>query len=324
LSLIKIQQAIGDKRNLLKDTPTSNTDFRSSTIVKDTSFDDIVLEEPLHKMRRDTKLVIVDVPGINEAGTSSKYKDFVNANWHTFDIAVIVMHARQGVKTEEQHVLLKLVKENLASSKNIPVIVLSTKVDDPHIKEQKALLGQARSVMETLFEVPDRQKALQDLLHGFCKKSIKQCLKRNAFFPAVVPISAMHAFVYCCGSRLSYEELCKMDADFIHNIGKDGYGRHWHRFGKRKQLEKAFEAVSEDEERQDGVEANNFDEFVKVLAYCIGDRDQHASLMENQIDVAVKRMIEVKPNSDIVADLLSARNSLRALVKPVEHLPRAF
>ena len=78
----------------LKETMTDNAAFRNSSVVKEKTFD-ISLEQPLHEMRPDTKLVIVDVPGINEAGTSSKYKDFVNEHWHAFDIVVVVMDARR-------------------------------------------------------------------------------------------------------------------------------------------------------------------------------------------------------------------------------------
>lgn len=305
----------------LKETTADNAAFRNSQVVKKRSFD-ISLDEDLHKMRPDTKLVIVDVPGMNEAGTSSKYKDFVNDNWHTFDIVVVVMDARQGVNTEEQHDLLKLVKDNKAS-KHVPVIILGNKVDDPHNQEQEALLEEARAAVGKLFGVNDRKTALETLFDP-SRRSRSNGLLKFTLFPAVIPISAMHAFVYRCGSRLSFDEFCDMDADFIDKIGKDSYGRQWHRFGKEKKLKKAFEAVSEKEQRMDGVEASNFDSFVKVLGICIGDYDRQSHLIQKQIEVAVKRIEEARPNCDLGAELLSARNKLVSLKKSADHLPAAF
>mmetsp|Transcript_14688 Transcript_14688/g.27519 ORF Transcript_14688/g.27519 Transcript_14688/m.27519 type:complete len:139 (+) Transcript_14688:770-1186(+) len=61
----------------LKETIHDNASHRNSSVVREKTFD-IALEAPLHHMRADTKLVIVDIPGINEAGTSSKYKDYVS------------------------------------------------------------------------------------------------------------------------------------------------------------------------------------------------------------------------------------------------------
>eukprot|EP00539_Tryblionella_compressa_P009996 CAMPEP_0178795558 /NCGR_PEP_ID=MMETSP0745-20121128/10183_1 /TAXON_ID=913974 /ORGANISM="Nitzschia punctata, Strain CCMP561" /LENGTH=228 /DNA_ID=CAMNT_0020453945 /DNA_START=1024 /DNA_END=1708 /DNA_ORIENTATION=+ len=161
----------------LKETIHDNASHRNSSVVREKTFD-IALEAPLHHMRADTKLVIVDIPGINEAGTSSKYKDYVSSfsdetnklsakflspltlalssqytdgNWHTFDIVVVVMDARQGVNTEEQNDLLMLVQQNLSSKRVIPVVILGNKVDDPDDKEQKALLVEARKAISDLF-----------------------------------------------------------------------------------------------------------------------------------------------------------------------------
>eukprot|EP00978_Attheya_sp_CCMP212_P041075 scaffold231003_cov24-Attheya_sp.AAC.1 len=136
----------------LKETATDNGVFRDSTVVQERAYDICLEEEPLHEMRPDTKLVIVDIPGMNEAGTSSKYKDFVNERWHSFDIVVVVMDARQGVNTEEQHALLQLVKDNLETTKNLPVLILGNKVDDPDNPEQTALLGEARAAVEQMFQ----------------------------------------------------------------------------------------------------------------------------------------------------------------------------
>ena len=141
----------------LQETTADNAAFRNKNVVKERSFD-ISLDEPLHEMRPDTKLVIVDIPGINEAGTSSKYKDYVNANWHTFDDVVVVMDARQGVNTDEQHALLTLAKNNLMATKKVPLIILNNKVDDPENEEQLALLSEARRTVEELFGVSDREK----------------------------------------------------------------------------------------------------------------------------------------------------------------------
>ena len=38
----------------------------------------IVLEKPISDMHKDTKLVVADIPGFNEAGSSSKYTDSVS------------------------------------------------------------------------------------------------------------------------------------------------------------------------------------------------------------------------------------------------------
>jgi GTPase SAR1 family protein len=61
---------------ILKKTIKENARLRSSDTVEEAWFD-VTVDKPLFDMRDDTNLVVVDIPGINEAGTSSKYKDLV-------------------------------------------------------------------------------------------------------------------------------------------------------------------------------------------------------------------------------------------------------
>ena len=130
-------------------------DDNGSTLVQEKWFD-IELDEQLCEMRNDTRLVIVDIPGINEAGACSKYKDYVDKKWHTFDCVVLVMDGKQGVNTEDQVLLLNLVKSNKDRIKNVPVIILFNKVDDPEDQEQAELIREAFQEIEALFSKKDR------------------------------------------------------------------------------------------------------------------------------------------------------------------------
>jgi len=319
--LVQIVEQPRSPSATLKESTVDNAEHRNSDIVCVKTFD-IQLDEPLHEMRDDTKLVIVDIPGINEAGTSSKYKDYVNANWHTFDIAVVVMDGRQGVNTEEQLDLLKLAKQNSESVRDIPIIVTLNKIDDSENEEQQALLKESRAAVEHHFQVTDREKALQTLLTEASVNN--QEVNMAPFLPAVVPISAMHAFLYRCGSRLSFEDFCKMDKEFIDNIGKESYGRQWKRFNDNKKLEKAFEAVSDEDQRQDGLRASNIDSFVKILACCIGGAERQGATIRKQVDVTVDRMSRVEEDYDLGLELLAAYRKLSLLGLPTEHLRTAF
>jgi predicted transcriptional regulator len=64
---------------------------------------DIELPNELCPMRKDTKLVVrvVDIPGINEAGSCDKHIEYVKEKWAIFDCVVAVMGGEQGVKSEE-------------------------------------------------------------------------------------------------------------------------------------------------------------------------------------------------------------------------------
>ena len=52
-------------------------------------FFDIALTKDLVPMRKGTKLVLVDIPGINEANSVIKYKDNVAETWMSFDGVIV-------------------------------------------------------------------------------------------------------------------------------------------------------------------------------------------------------------------------------------------
>jgi GTPase Era involved in 16S rRNA processing len=48
------------------------------------------------------RLVLVDIPGVNEAGRNKVYMDYATENWDSFDFVVFVLDARQGANTDGQ------------------------------------------------------------------------------------------------------------------------------------------------------------------------------------------------------------------------------
>ena len=89
-----------DAEDTLKETTTDNAKLRESNELQEKTFD-IELDEPLLKdMRDDTRLVIVDIPGINEAGTRKLYLDYVEKSWDTYDAMIVVMVSVGSITSE--------------------------------------------------------------------------------------------------------------------------------------------------------------------------------------------------------------------------------
>ena len=148
----------------LKETIADNKILRTSNVIKEKTFD-IQLDEPLCEMRPDTSLVVVDVPGLNEAGSSDMYKGYVDQQWDTYDCVVVIMDAEKGVNTDEQVSLLEFVKRKQQTSKDIPVIVLCNKVDDPSNEEIAVMVNEVREKVEEVFNVDCCSAALEKILN---------------------------------------------------------------------------------------------------------------------------------------------------------------
>eukprot|EP00980_Cylindrotheca_fusiformis_P000944 scaffold251_cov88-Cylindrotheca_fusiformis.AAC.3 len=90
-----------EPNSILKEIADDNDALMKNNAMAVKRFE-IELKEELCEMRKDTRLVIVDIPGINEAIASNKYQDHVEEKWNTFDCVVVAMDGRQGVNTEEK------------------------------------------------------------------------------------------------------------------------------------------------------------------------------------------------------------------------------
>eukprot|EP00980_Cylindrotheca_fusiformis_P023717 scaffold10851_cov73-Cylindrotheca_fusiformis.AAC.1 len=145
-----------EPKTILKEITEDNDALRKNNKMAVKRFE-VELKEELCEMRKDTRLVIVDIPGINEAGASNKYRDYVEEKWNTFDCVVVVMDGRQGVNTEEQVSLLHFIKQN-DDKREMPLLILFNKVDDPDDDEQAELVVEAREYVTNIFEAQNSEK----------------------------------------------------------------------------------------------------------------------------------------------------------------------
>jgi GTPase SAR1 family protein len=268
---------------ILQQTVLNNQRLRNAEVddVEEAWFD-VELEHALcDNMRDDTRLVVVDIPGINEAGSKSKYKDYIANKWHTFDCVMVVMDGRQGANTDEQVELLRLAKSHCDSIRSVPVIVLGNKIDDPEDEEQAMMVSDVQDVVKTVFQMEDPAKALAEAL-----EKARGCADRgdvpvpSALF---LPVSAIQAFIYQAGSRLTSEQFKGFDAKLIDKFGKDHFGIRWRRMDDEQKIESVFDIISEASSCREGLALSNFDKVGLLLSYCIGGNKTQATLQQSKV-----------------------------------------
>ncbi|CAJ1951470.1 unnamed protein product [Cylindrotheca closterium] len=294
-----VSEAPRDSHSVLKEITQDNLELRTSEEVKTKRFE-IELDEALCDMRKDTQLVVVDIPGINEADMSKKYKNYVESHWNTFDCVVVVMDGRQGVNTEEQVSLLRFAKSNLESKKDVPIVILCNKIDDQDDEEQEELVLEAQREVEKIFGVPDRQKSLQEILKKCVssKQSADSTEKQeptddhskpsDQVSPVFIPISGITAFIFQTCSNMPLERFHQFDQKLIAKLGRDRIGKsRWKKLSKDERIKEAHEAVSDPEGYQEGMADSNFDKFLTVLSFLVGGKGNQQKMIQEQIRVSL-------------------------------------
>jgi GTPase SAR1 family protein len=266
-----------------KEITEDNIKLRESNQVQEKWFD-IELPSELCPMRKDTKLVVVDIPGINEAGSCDKYMKYVKEKWATFDCVVVVMDGKQGVNSEEQVNLLNVVKENL-NTKEVPVIILCNKVDDPDDEQQAGLIAEARAKVEEIFAVGCRETAL--------RKVLEVTPMFGQVSPAFIPISAGHAFIRQSASLMNLEQFQGFDKELIEKLGRDQIGRRrWNKLSEEEKIQETYEILSDPSEQEEGLKDSNFDKFLAVLEHFVGGEQAQREVIENQIKTSMRALLE--------------------------------
>ena len=263
----------------------------------------IALEEPLCKMRDNTSLVFIDIPGINEANRSM-YKEYVNEKWDVFDCVVVVMDATQGACTDEQLGLLRDVRNNVLTKKEVPIIVLGNKADDPDNNELSIQVNELRDMVVTTFED----------INGSV---------------SFTPVSAHNAFVYRWASRLSFDDFLQLDGEFITKIGKELLGSmKWKKLRHEDQVREAYTAVSNKNEFEDRLKETNFDTFLKNLTDTIGGQGTQEKMLEKQQHVLLEQLASSSSGDCDIDSMFSSMRSIHhiliALGKPLDKLLETF
>jgi small GTP-binding protein len=265
----------------LQEISDDNARLRTNNDLQEKYFDVEIDESFCPMAHPGVRLVLVDVPGINEADTGSKYKRYLATKWLSFDCIIVVMDGKQGVNTYDQVDLLKFVKANQAKRWQ-PVIILCNKVDDPDDEEQSELVVEARKEVERIFKVSDRADAMIDLLN-------LEGLEAKSFLPAFLPFSASHAYFHQTASLLSYEEFKRYDdRALVDKYGKEYVGRaKWNELIPDHKLEAVYAVVTDPKMRQNGLEISSFDRLLKVFSRCIGDSDTQIDLVADKLNVCL-------------------------------------
>jgi GTPase SAR1 family protein len=241
-----------------------NQELRFCDTVAEKTFD-IRIRYPICKMRNDTQLVLIDIPGINEAESSKKYKDYVESNWKTFDCVVVVMDAIQGVSTDEQVELLEFVRHNNRESKDVPIIVLGNKMDDLNDED-------------TIYQIKETCSKIIEIFGGIDEAN-----------RAFIPLSAKNAFTYMKAGSVDLEQLHDPKyLDLVNKIGFDEYGRKWSRMELKDKIEAVSEILRDPSELHERLAGTNFNGFLTILSNFIGGSMKQQDILAKQIEVELQ------------------------------------
>jgi len=185
---------------------------------------DIVYEVPrvhdLVSLKDNVYLKIYDIPGLNDARTQELYFEYINKNFHEWDIVIMVVDINSAMNTDGEVKILKNIVDNCKNNLDKygiqnKLFVLANKVDDLEHCPKWGLRISDEEYTEMYEQIKKQVKDVVDSKYSNLEYHI-------------MPLSAEDAFIY---RMYSVNSNVKLDIKHINKFGHNEFGKStWNRF----------------------------------------------------------------------------------------------
>lgn len=232
------------------------------------------IEKEIVPMRSQTQFCFTVIPGV--AQDTTKHQKYVTEKWNTFDAIVVVMDGKKGI-SDDDVTLLKLVKENLAR-REIPAIILCNKIDSADDEKLARHAAKAQAKVEKIFS-----QIAEGAAELIIRTEPNEVVKPSK--PSFIPCSALHAFAYRAGARLTVYQFEEFDPDLMDCIGKVHFGsKTWKKMTHEERFRKTHAILADPKQFKDGMSDCGYDKVMTDLEHFLGGVQTQEHLIQKQID----------------------------------------
>lgn len=218
----------------------------------------------LHNLPDNITLRVYDIPGLNDGKTTDLYFQYLDNNFHKFDIIIFVVDINSACNTDgEVRILQKIVQHTKRNREKYGIdnqlIVLANKCDDLHINDN----GNAQIEDDELVEMYEQIK----------KEVATQVEKHNPNLQyKICPLSAEDSYIYRMYSR---DPTCQLDIKHVNKFGMNEYGKsRWNRLTEVARHKKIQTLMSELDIAQT-LKQTGFNSFSDIFKNCLSPGQQY-------------------------------------------------
>ena len=137
----------------------------------------------------DSYVNVYDIPGLNDARTKDIYYDYLETNFHKFNLVVFIVDIHSGLNTSDEMDMLKLITNNTReqfekNKRHIYTLVIVNKADDMQLNEDTKELEITGELNEMYTQVK------KTIIDEFSDKNIKDNLI------GIIPLCAIDSYLY--------------------------------------------------------------------------------------------------------------------------------
>ena len=204
----------------------------------------------------DSFVNIIDMPGLNDARTKSVYYDYLETNFHKFNLIIFFVDIHSGLNTSDEIDIVNFITANTALQKDtnnreIYTLVVVNKADDMQLDETTGTINLTGELKEMYDQV---EHTIQD---EFSKRNIIKNLI------GIVPLCAIDAYLYRMVRK--YGRDFKLSPEQILKIGVNENGKKFSTLKPAVQEQKVYEILNDTNFIETMIKLSGFGEFERIL-----------------------------------------------------------
>jgi len=241
----------------------------------------------LVSLKKNIFLSVYDIPGLNDAKTQELYFEYLNNNFHLWDIIIMVVDINSAMNTDgEVRILNEIISNCKKNYDNYKIVnklfVIANKVDDLEHCSKWGLRIADEEYVEMYEQINKQVKTIVDNTYPDLNYSI-------------MPLSAEDAFIY---RMYGVNPDVELDIKHINKFGHNEFGKsRWNHFSiedKHKKVKEIMDSMN----IKDRLQLTGFNYFKKELSTALSPENQYTFLINHILYCCFNYIEEYKKEND--------------------------
>jgi len=256
----------------------------------------------------DSFVNIIDMPGLNDARTKSIYYNYLETNFHKFNLVVFFVDIHSGLNTSDEIDIVNFITANTVLQKEtngreIYTLVVVNKADDMQLDEATGTINLTGELKEMFDQV---EHTIKD---EFSKRKIIKNLI------GIVPLCAIDAYLYRMVRK--YGRDFKLSPEQILKIGVNENGKKFSTFKPADQEQKVYAILNDTKFIDTMIKLSGFSEFERILHNFLKNGDVGKKIRIDNLLFELRKLPSIeccKCSSDDKYTTLESINQLAHIV----------
>lgn len=229
----------------------------------------------------DSFVNVIDMPGLNDARTKSVYYEYLETNFHKFNLIVFFVDIHSGLNTSDEIDIVNFITANTlnqmeTNGREIYTLVVVNKADDMQLDETSGTINLTGELKEMFDQVEHTVK------DEFSKRNITKNLI------GIVPLCAIDAYLYRMVRR--YGREFKLSPEQILKIGINENGKKFSTLKSAVQEQKVYEILNDTSFIETMIQLSGFSELERILHNFLKNGDAGKKIRINNLLYELRKL----------------------------------